>query len=96
MFKQVNQSNSYIDILGDNLYLKSYNSIVASYNTNTKVLILGSHWNYGNTTRKHLYKFFRDNNISVPKCNKDIIKLIGNGEIELLNNNDMFNLYYKN
>lgn len=38
-------------------YFQSYDSLIAVYDTNNKVLTLGIDWNYSNTTRKHLYIF---------------------------------------
>lgn len=43
---------------------QSYKSIVAIYNLASCNLILGRHWDYSNTTLKHLYLFIKDYVIS--------------------------------
>lgn len=54
--------NKYIEIKHDGiLYLASYDSIVAAYDSENETLTLGKAWDYSATTMKHIYKFITDN-----------------------------------
>lgn len=45
-------------------YFKSYKSVVAKIDKENGKVTLSSHWDYSNTTRKHLYVFLRQRNKS--------------------------------
>jgi len=72
-------------VISDNniLHFQSYQSVVAKFDCNTKILTLGRDWDYSNTTLKHLYTFLLDYcNLSQEYKGKDKLqKLIDNGII---------------
>ena len=55
---RLENKNQFIIRVNDYIYFQSYNSLIASYNTITKELILFTDWDYSKTTLKHLYLFF--------------------------------------
>ena len=57
---QLNNKNQFIINHNEMIYFQSYDSLIASYNTNTQKLIIGCDWDYSNTTRKHLYIFMSE------------------------------------
>lgn len=64
-------------------YFQSYNSVICKLDGIN--VILSRNWDYSNTTRKHLYIFFRQNgyyNLSSAKEVRDAIK---NGNVTLEN-----------
>lgn len=64
-------------------YFQSYNSVICKLDGIN--VILSRNWDYSNTTRKHLYIFFRQNgyyNLSSAKEVRDAIK---NGIVTLEN-----------
>lgn len=70
--------------IGDTYYFQSYRSVVAMYDTNTNMLIIGKNWNYSITTKKYLYQFMDEHNITLPdgKTHSDAIKKgISSGKI---------------
>lgn len=64
-------------------YFQSYNSVICKLDGIN--IVLSKNWDYSNTTRKHLYIFFRQNgyyNLSSAKEVRDAIK---NGNVTLEN-----------
>lgn len=60
-------------------YFQSYASVVAKLQRGKKP-VLSSHWDYSNTTTKHLYIFLRDNGYYVSGRN-DVLRMIKDKEI---------------
>ena len=60
MIHQLNNKNQFVLKHKNMIYFQSYDSLIASYDTNTQKLILGCDWDYSNTTRKHLYIFLNE------------------------------------
>ena len=52
-----NKNQFLIEMRNGDLYLQSYESIVAYWDDTHEWLILGTDWNYSRTTLKHLYLF---------------------------------------
>lgn len=79
-----NKNQFQID-LGEKIVLQSYESVVAVYDYRTRVLTLGSDWDYSNTTRKHVYMFMWEKagiDLSMTSNKRKYVqKLIDNGEI---------------
>ena len=57
---QLDHVNQFIIDSDDFRLFQSYNSLIAIYDKNNHVLLLGCDWDYSNTTLKHLYLFIND------------------------------------
>lgn len=89
MKMKVNQfynKNQFIITSKESVVFQSYNSIIA-IKENDK-LTLGRHWDYSNTTRKHLYLFLQDYCYNVwsqikdkPNYKKAIQEMIDNNKL---------------
>lgn len=53
-------ANHFVIYKDGDIYLQSYNSIVAKIETPFKLVILGRDWDYSRTTSRHLKKFLGD------------------------------------
>lgn len=53
--EQFHNKNQFVIKSKESIVFQSYNSVVATIDQG--VLTLGRHWDYSNTTRKHLYLF---------------------------------------
>ena len=88
--KQLQNKNQFVLRVNEYIYFQSYNSLIASYNTKSKELILFSDWDYSKTTLKHLYLFFEEyvyneylNNLyTIPNKRNYIQKLINENKIK--------------
>lgn len=74
-------------------YLQSYESTVAKIDSDHN-LILGSDWDYSNTTRKHLYLFINDYIELIKPCQRELLKELNSKQnkrkyIESLINNNI-------
>lgn len=59
------------------VYFQSYRSVVCKREGDeTGKIILSQHWDYSNTTRKHLYIFLRDYTCYKVRSKQDVLKLI--------------------
>lgn len=58
--KQFYVKNQFINESDDKVIFQSYDSVIASYNKNTKVLTLDVYRNYSRTTSKYLYRFINE------------------------------------
>lgn len=97
LVKQFYNKNQFIIENEKNMYLQSYNSIIAKISGNG-TLWLGKDWNYSKTTLKYLYKFIEENKNKLNDCLHDnfrslqninnkkkyIQKLIDNGMINII------------
>ena len=54
------------------IIFQSYDSTIAIYNKNSKVIVLGRDWDYSKTTLKHLYLFI-DEIIDYNEKTRDLI-----------------------
>ena len=75
--------NQFVIFDNGNIYFKSYNSTIAKITLN-KNLILGKHWNYSNTTLKHLYEFLRQNNMPELASKQALKNLIDKNKITVI------------
>lgn len=76
-------ANQFVIKTENAIYFQSYNSVICKLDGIN--IILSRNWDYSNTTRKHLYIFFRQNgyyNLSSAKEVRDAIK---NGNVILEN-----------
>lgn len=55
-----NKNQFYIELDNGNIYLQSYESIVAEWDDERERLYLGADWCYSRTTLKHLYLFIEE------------------------------------
>ena len=55
--EQLENKNQFIIKAEKHIYFQSYDSLIAVYDREKSVLILGRDWNYSKTTMKHLYIF---------------------------------------
>lgn len=84
--EQFYNRNQFVIFGNGSVTFQSYNSMIAKIDKNG--LTLGSHWDYSNTTLKHLYLFLNDYDYSLyskiensKNKRKDIQKMIDNGQI---------------
>mgnify|MGYP003425704100 FL=1 len=87
-------SNQFIINSGNDYVFQSYMSLIASYNDNTKVLLVSDKWNYSKTTLKYFYQFLREYTPytvrtrqvfeRIIKNNKDKIKFVEETELKKL------------
>lgn len=68
-------ANQFVICTDKATYFQSYRSVVAKVDNNGNVS-LGGHWDYSNTTRKHLYIFLRDYTCHKVHSKQDVLKLI--------------------
>lgn len=76
-------ANQFVIKTENAMYFQSYESVICKLDGIN--IILSRNWDYSNTTRKHLYIFFRQNgyyNLSSAKEVRDAIK---NGNVTLEN-----------
>lgn len=66
--------NQFIITIDDEIYLQSYNSIIAKVHKRYGHLYIYDDWDYSKTTLKHLYLFLQD--IAMEYCETRIIDLI--------------------
>lgn len=64
MFKQVRNTNAFIEREGSVVRLMSYNTLVCEVHTDSKTVLLGPSARYSRTTIKHLSEFLRGFGIS--------------------------------
>ena len=64
-------------------YFQSFKSVVCKLDGTS--IILSNHWEYSNTTRKHLYIFFRKNGFYSLSSAKDVREAIKDGRVALKN-----------
>lgn len=84
--EQFHNKNQFVITSKESVAFQSYNSVVATIEKG--VLTLGRHWDYSNTTRKHLYLFLDEYCYNVwskvrnePNIRKAIQKLIDEKQI---------------
>ena len=58
--EQLENKNQFVLSTEKGKYFQSYNSLVAFYDYDKRTLTLGQHWDYSQTTRKHLYIFINE------------------------------------
>ncbi len=54
---QFSNKNHFIIKKDKRIILRSYQNLVAEYNTETKKLVFGADWDYSGTTLRNLYNF---------------------------------------
>lgn len=75
--------NQFVIHDGDLLMFQSYNSLIAVVNRATNEIVLGSNWDYSNTTGKHRNIFFADYaNIFALSTKKGIIDALKSGKCD--------------
>lgn len=73
-------SNQFIINSGNDYVFQSYMSLIASYNDNTKVLLVSDKWNYSKTTLKYFYQFLREYTPYIVHTRREFERIIKNNE----------------
>lgn len=73
-------SNQFIINGGNDYVFQSYMSLIASYNDNTKVLLVSDKWNYSKTTLKYFYQFLREYTPYIVRTRREFDRIIKNNE----------------
>ena len=73
--------NQFIITDGDRIVFQSYSSMIAEVNYQTKVIYIGTNWDYSTTTSKHRNIFFSDYvAMSELATKKGLQKALGEGK----------------
>lgn len=73
-------SNQFIINSRNDYVFQSYMSLIASYNDNTKVLLVSDKWNYSKTTLKYFYQFLREYTPYIVRTRREFERIIKNNE----------------
>lgn len=73
-------SNQFIINNGNDYVFQSYLSLIASYNDDTKVLLVSDKWNYSKTTLKYFYQFLREYTPYIVRTKQEFERIIKNNE----------------
>lgn len=73
-------SNQFIINNGNDYVFQSYLSLIASYNDDTKVLLVSDKWNYSKTTLKYFYQFLREYTPYTVRTKQEFERIIKNNE----------------
>ena len=72
-------SNQFIINNGNDYVFQSYLSLIASYNDDTKVLLVSDKWNYSKTL-KYFYQFLREYTPYTVRTRQEFERIIKNNE----------------
>lgn len=75
--------NQFVITEGSTIAFQSYDSRVCEIRGKgmgyDNVVVLGRDWNYSQTTTKHLYKFLKDNDLTIIADRKSLLEAIERG-----------------